>query len=174
MTDQVESGRLHHVTLVLDASNSIEENRLIAYLDGEEIGRGAATQVNRTVYSGALGNDFEFIAFHDQSYAGSGAENGFKGHIDAVRVYQRVVTSPEVQLLAQQQGINISDIELIEGQAGTQEAVFTVTLDQASDETVTLNYHTVDNTAIAGEDYLGKSDILTFILDKPVRLSILQ
>ena len=161
-TDQVESGRLHHVTLVLDANNSIEENRLIAYLDGEEIGRGTATQVNPTLHSGALGNDFEFVAFHDQSYAGTGTQNGFKGHIDAVRIYERVLSSPEIQLIAQQQGINISDIDFIEGAVGTQEAVFTVTLDQATDETVTVNYSTIDNTAIAGEDYLGISGTLTF------------
>jgi hypothetical protein len=49
-----------------------------------------------------------------------------------------------------------------EGNSGTTNATFTVTLSPASTSTVTVDYATANGTATAGSDYVAKSGTLTF------------
>ena len=56
----------------------------------------------------------------------------------------------------------IDDVSLNEGNAGTTNAVFTVTLSAASGLPVTVNYATGGGTATAGSDYQGVSGTRTF------------
>ncbi|MBM6595592.1 Calx-beta domain-containing protein [Microvirga pudoricolor] len=58
--------------------------------------------------------------------------------------------------------IAVSDVSLTEGNSGTKEAVFTVSLSKASTETVTVAYASADGTAKAGSDYIAKAGTLTF------------
>lgn len=59
--------------------------------------------------------------------------------------------------------LSINDVSQVEGNAGTSTFAFTVTLSQASSQTVTVNYATADNTAtVAGNDYVAGSGTLTF------------
>ncbi len=59
--------------------------------------------------------------------------------------------------------ISISGIRSFpEGNSGTTNAPFTVTLDAASGRTVSVNWATADNTAAAGADYVAASGVLTF------------
>jgi probable HAF family extracellular repeat protein len=51
---------------------------------------------------------------------------------------------------------------VLEGNSGTTNAVFTVTLSAASDAPVTVTYATADYTATAGGDYQARSGTLTF------------
>jgi hypothetical protein len=51
---------------------------------------------------------------------------------------------------------------MTEGNSGTTNAVFTVSLSAASTVPVTVNYATVDGTASAGSDYQATSGTLTF------------
>ena len=44
---------------------------------------------------------------------------------------------------------------MVEGNAGTVNATFTVTLSAASTQTVTVTYATADGTATAGNDYVA-------------------
>lgn len=53
----------------------------------------------------------------------------------------------------------INDVTITEG---TSVANFTVSLSSASSNTVTVNYATADNTAVAGVDYIATSGTLTF------------
>lgn len=57
--------------------------------------------------------------------------------------------------------LSISSVTIAETAGGTN-AVFTVTLSPASGQTVTVNYATADNTALAGQDYTTTSGALTF------------
>jgi uncharacterized membrane protein YciS (DUF1049 family) len=57
----------------------------------------------------------------------------------------------------------INNVSVTEGNTGTQNAVFTVTLSAASGQTVTVNYATANGTATAGSDYVARSGTLTFI-----------
>ena len=59
-------------------------------------------------------------------------------------------------------GIAIIDAEVDEGDAGTTEAVFTVSLDAAGAEVVSVDYATADVDAEAGSDYLATAGTLTF------------
>ncbi|MES2672321.1 MAG: putative Ig domain-containing protein [Pseudomonadota bacterium] len=56
----------------------------------------------------------------------------------------------------------INDVTVTEGNAGTVNAVFTVTLSVASGQTVTVNYATADGTAVAPGDYTAATGTLTF------------
>ena len=58
--------------------------------------------------------------------------------------------------------LSVSDVTIIEGNAGTQNAVVTVRLDAPSAQTVTVNYNTADGTATAGSDYNAVFGKLTF------------
>ncbi len=58
--------------------------------------------------------------------------------------------------------LSINDVTLNEGNGGTTEAVFTVTLAAADGSTVTVDYQTADGTAKAGSDYAAAAGTLTF------------
>jgi Ca2+-binding RTX toxin-like protein len=55
----------------------------------------------------------------------------------------------------------IGDIMVIEGDSGTTEATFTVTLAEPSTSAVTIAYATADGLAVAGADYIATSGTLT-------------
>ena len=58
--------------------------------------------------------------------------------------------------------LSINNVSATEGNAGTTNAVFTVTLSPASTQSVTVNFATANGTATAGSDYVATSGTLTF------------
>ncbi|MGH3714496.1 MAG: Calx-beta domain-containing protein [Micromonosporaceae bacterium] len=58
--------------------------------------------------------------------------------------------------------VSISDIAVSEGDSGTANASFTVTLSKANGKINTVEYATVDGSATAGLDYQAKSGTVTF------------
>ncbi|MBS3030751.1 MAG: M10 family metallopeptidase C-terminal domain-containing protein (plasmid) [Dolichospermum sp. DET50] len=58
--------------------------------------------------------------------------------------------------------LSIKDITVTEGNTGTKNATFTVTLSAASTSVVTVNYATANGTATAGSDYTATTGALTF------------
>jgi len=58
--------------------------------------------------------------------------------------------------------LSINDVTVTEGNAGTVNAVFTVTLSAASGQTVTVDWATANDTAVAPTDYTAVSGTLTF------------
>jgi hypothetical protein len=61
-----------------------------------------------------------------------------------------------------QPSLSINDVTVVEGNAGSTNAVFTVTLGAASGQTVTVAYATADGTATAGVDYAATIGTATF------------
>jgi hypothetical protein len=59
-------------------------------------------------------------------------------------------------------GISISDVTLTEGNSGTTNATFTVSLSTTAAQTITVQYSTLDVSATAGSDYQSTSGTLTF------------
>jgi parallel beta-helix repeat protein len=59
-------------------------------------------------------------------------------------------------------GLSVGDAAVTEGNSGTVNAVFTVTLAPAATQVVSVNYATAQGTARAGLDYLTKAGVLTF------------
>ncbi|HEX2699053.1 MAG TPA: ELWxxDGT repeat protein [Acidimicrobiales bacterium] len=58
--------------------------------------------------------------------------------------------------------LSVAGVSVSEGDSGTRNAVFTVTLLVPKTSTVTVDYSTADGTAVAGSDYTAKSGTLTF------------
>ncbi|HZN35348.1 MAG TPA: Calx-beta domain-containing protein [Pirellulaceae bacterium] len=59
--------------------------------------------------------------------------------------------------------IRVADVTVVEGNSGTRNLAFVLTLSAASNRTVTVQYTTADGTATAGSDYTAKSGTLTFL-----------
>lgn len=58
--------------------------------------------------------------------------------------------------------LSVGDVSLREGDSGTAELMFIVTLDKAATGPVTVNYATANGTATAGSDYAALTGTLTF------------
>ncbi len=58
--------------------------------------------------------------------------------------------------------LSINNVSVVEPSSGNTNAVFTVTLSEASSQPVTVNYNTTDGVAVAGADYTAESGTLTF------------
>ena len=58
--------------------------------------------------------------------------------------------------------MSISDVSVTEGNSGTTNAIFTVSLSASSTQPVTVTYATANSTAQSGTDYVAGSGTLTF------------
>jgi Tol biopolymer transport system component len=72
-------------------------------------------------------------------------------------------TLTDGQVVNIQPSISVNDFSVTEGQSGTADAVFTVTLSKASNLTVKVDFSTANDTATAGSDYQAASGTLSFI-----------
>lgn len=71
--------------------------------------------------------------------------------------------------------VSVNDVAVTEGNSGTVNATFAVTLSSASGKTVTVHYATADGTATAPGDYAATSGGLTFMpgqTSKPVSVAV--
>lgn len=58
--------------------------------------------------------------------------------------------------------LSVADIEIVEGNVGFRDAVFTVDLNRPAPQPLQIDYTTRDRTATAGEDYLPRSGTVVF------------
>jgi hypothetical protein len=58
--------------------------------------------------------------------------------------------------------LTVNDVKVVEGNTGTKNLAFTVSLSAPSGQAVSVQYATADATAISGSDYVAKSGTLTF------------
>ena len=97
---------------------------------------------------------------HDATLEGAQAING--GGSIAANGYNTWVEY-RAYLLTPTRAISIADAPAVtEGNAGPVVATFTVTLSEASEETVTVDYVTGNGTAAAGADYQAATGTVTF------------
>src|SRR6266550_4403970 len=68
-----------------------------------------------------------------------------------------------VVLSAQPAAAAGDSVVVVEGDTGTTNAIFTVSLSVAQTDTVTVDYFTSNGTATAGQDYEATSGTLTFM-----------
>ncbi len=59
--------------------------------------------------------------------------------------------------------LSVADVSQVEGNSGSTNMVFAVSLTLASTQTITVNYNTADGTATAGSDYTAVQGTLTFL-----------
>lgn len=80
-----------------------------------------------------------------------------------VMISALLLLAASVDVAAQQTpSITVHDVVVTEGNAGTTQATFSVTLSGAASQTVTCNFATADGTATAGSDYVATSGALSF------------
>src|SRR6266480_4102615 len=70
--------------------------------------------------------------------------------------------------------LSINDVTVTEGNTGTTNAIFTVTLSPTAAGTVTVNFATANNTATAGSDYVANSGSLTFLSGESTKTVTVQ
>ena len=58
--------------------------------------------------------------------------------------------------------LSINDVSVGEGNGGSTNAVFNVTLSTSASQTISVNYSTADATAVAGADYTATAGAITF------------
>jgi hypothetical protein len=85
------------------------------------------------------------------------------GLIGAPSSVTRIFSQGMVSILDNEQPlISITDVAIAEGQFGTTNAVFTVSLSAPSAASVTVDYGTADGSAVAFSDYQSRNGTLTF------------
>ncbi len=97
LSTPVDSGRWHHVALVLDAVDTVSDNALTGYLDGQAFGQGAGSMILPHSGDIGIGKINGNTLFHDGVRK---AVTGFSGLIDEVRVYNRALSPGEIASLA--------------------------------------------------------------------------
>ncbi|MBR8828539.1 MAG: LamG domain-containing protein [Gomphosphaeria aponina SAG 52.96 = DSM 107014] len=102
-SDAISDDTWHHVTLVLDAINGLKsttDDAFLAYLDGELMGTGKGSQLDKRVDNIGIGSLNQTTKFHDGNAKGT-STNSFAGMIEDVRVYNRALTADEIDILFQ-------------------------------------------------------------------------
>ncbi|MBI3307736.1 MAG: discoidin domain-containing protein, partial [Candidatus Omnitrophica bacterium] len=98
LSTDITSGQWHHVALTLNGGATITQNAFKGYLDGVEFGSGAGSQLWEHPGDIGIGAMNEATKFHDELPAGTG--HYFKGMIDEVLIYNRALTTAEIQTFA--------------------------------------------------------------------------
>ena len=119
-------------------------------------GEGYLTVPNSTVTTDANGNvsfSFSVSGSYGGQYCTATATDSTTGDTSEFSAARLVLAPPP--------NLTINDVAQAEGQNGTSNMVFTVTLAAPSSQTVTVQYATADGTATAGSDYTAKNGTLT-------------
>ena len=87
---------------------------------------------------------------------------GVGSYTDAAGNPGQASTPLNISLDTRLPGISLSGVTVNEGQAGTSPVLITVNLSMTPIQPVSVNYATVDGTALAGSDYTATSGTLTF------------
>jgi endoglucanase len=105
-TEGIENGRWHHVVLVLNGGATVTDGALIAYLDGQEFGRGAGSQLWEHGDNIGLGNvQGATVLAQAQNPEGKPIDEtggyGFVGEIDRLTLYNTAVAATSIPDLPQ-------------------------------------------------------------------------
>ena len=119
------------------------------------------TNIWNAVIKSHVGTHYVIVNASYNANLAAGAETGFGFQASAT-----TTTISGLELNGESNvdlpALTVSDARVVEGNNGTAEMVFTITLSEASDSDVSLHYRTANGTAIAGEDYVRKTGDLTF------------
>ncbi len=100
-----------------------------------------------------------YLAAHPDVRAAFGATN-YRGAMDHYLIYGKpggwIGANDATRYLS------VNDVGVTEGDGGTQNATFTVTLDEVSGQTIYVNYSNANDSAVDGSDYYAVSGTLTF------------
>ena len=97
-TDQLASDQWHHLAFVLKGDETVANNSLTAYLDGEIFGSGDASQLWSHGGGIGFGSINRGSKFHDGQPIGGA--NGLAGALDNVSIFNNALSAQQVQTLA--------------------------------------------------------------------------
>ena len=97
-TDNISEDTWHHVSLVLDGDSKLRPNSLKGYLDGEQFGVGAASQLWNHRDATGIGGVANASRFHDGKLTGG----GLTGLIDEVSIFNKALDPGQIETLADQ------------------------------------------------------------------------
>ncbi|MGB6295513.1 MAG: DUF1194 domain-containing protein [Rivularia sp. (in: cyanobacteria)] len=128
--------------------------------------RDAAIAAGVDVINGiVIGNNTGLKNFYDNNVIAGTNANGnpaftlqttdFNGFKTAINEKLTAELTPPPQIF-------VSDVSSLEGNSGTTDFIFDVSLSTANDQPITVDYTTADGTAIAGKDYTATNGTLTF------------
>ncbi len=126
----------------LAGSDYVATSGTLTFLPGETSHTFTVQIIGDTVFEG---NDFFFVSLSSPVNAALSRATGIG-----------TIVNDDVTL-------SINDVTRPEGNSGTTDFTFTVTLSSAYPLTVTVNYATRDISALAGSDYVAASGSLTFL-----------
>ena len=147
----------------------------LAYLGTDDQGAEGLASTNVVLNSGPLAVDS--LAVDSQWLIRTGESiSGLAGSIQDIDIYDPINASGQVAFWAQTSSgdeavirtrravisTSVDAVVISEGDSGTQLQQLEVTLSAASANTITVDYTTSDDTAIAGSDYIATSGTLTF------------
>jgi len=138
-SENIEDGEEHELRVVWNAPAAT----LDVHLDGDE----------RLLFTRDVGSEV---------FQGADVYWGFSAGTGSVNNLQYFCPTASCDGSAGEPLISIGDVAVVEGDVGTVQAHFPVTLSCPTDHPVTVAYGTADGTAVGGEDYLPASGSLTF------------
>lgn len=94
-TDKISADKWHHVDLVLDGGREVTQDAFRGYLDGQQFGSGAGSQLWDHSGGIGIGSINGGTRFHDGITPDSGS--GFAGAVDEVMVFNDALSSREVK-----------------------------------------------------------------------------
>ncbi len=147
--------------LWLPAASGNDGDELRVLIDGQQVASASEGEGRyRDGYRRVVVDVSQFADGGSHSLRFESATSGTPSHTSffldevAIEVCTAVVDNPEV---------TIDDVVLAEGNAGTRDAVFTVSLSGASRDLVTVDFATADSSArVADDDYQATAGTLTF------------
>jgi hypothetical protein len=95
--------------------------------------------------------------------------------IKLVIISTLLLLAASVGVAAQQPSISVRDVQVVEGNSGTQQATFVVALSSPASQTVSFSFATANGTATAGSDYVATSGALAFAIgevEKPIAVVV--
>ncbi len=147
-------GQWYHVAYTFDGSM----HKL--YVDGGQVAVGANTAVpSYDDHAALIGAD----------YSGANITTFFDGKIDEVDLFERALSGGEINAIytAGATGkptgpaLSIADAFCVPSTSGTTNLVFTVNVARPNALAITVDYATLDGSAIAGTDYTSTTNSLT-------------
>ncbi len=151
-TDNVNDNNWHHIAGIIDSTN----HQLRIYNDGK-LEKTVAYDGGPSTYA------TDFLQFG--RYGSADNNEDYIGVLDDIAIYNRVLDSSEIHQLycsCVLPSATITNKSILEGNTGTKQLKFPVTLNSAYADTVKIKYKTKNNTATAGSDYIAKQGTLIF------------
>ncbi|MGF1677101.1 MAG: DUF1194 domain-containing protein, partial [Rivularia sp. (in: cyanobacteria)] len=155
-------------------SNDFEGRRKAIEVSGDGSGGSSSTEAARdealakgiNVINGiVIGTSNSVTNFYQNSLIGGTNADGtpaFVGNASTFQEFGAVVRDVLVRELTPPAFFSVSDASLQEGDSNTTQLTFTVTLSKASTQTTSIDFTTIDGSAIAGKDFTATNGTLTF------------